>query len=517
MASYTPGRYQRPPNLNLTLIVIAFILSTIFLSYMRLDPTDILALSLPHPISHKPDDSMTTTKGKHDKDQPGRTYPQLSTLPASLLPTPEEASSRRLIILGDVHGHLDAFEALLQKAEFSSSRGDTVILAGDIVNKGPDSAGVVDLAMRIGAYGVRGNHDDRVLRAWEYLEAKKSKKKQKKKKKNNNNNNKHDRTKEVESGSDTDDEEEVDDIINEYESETATTQEEKGEDGQGIQENSTEERSESDADSQSHKKQKKKGKGKKKGKKGKAKKPPPGDLATAKSLKPEHRAWLAALPLILRVGDLGPRYGDVIVVHAGLVPGIPLEDQDPEAVMNMRTLLAPSRTHTTDAEAVRTENEPQSQLDPANQNTEQRENKHNNNNNNNNPMNMIPSPSRDGTPWAKIWTNYQTSSILSRPHTRPTTVVYGHDAKAGLQLRKYTFGLDSGCGSDNALTGMILEIPPAVGSDSDNVDPKIDEEDEGEEGDWEETNTTRVDQEDIQRQHKRSRIRHRLVSVPCAS
>ncbi|KAI0975533.1 Metallo-dependent phosphatase [Xylaria arbuscula] len=505
MATDTLGRHRHPLNLNLALIVIAFILSTIFLTYMRLDPTAALAPSR-HPISNKPDelniehDSMTITTGKHDKDKTGRTYPQLSTLPASLLPTPEE-TSRRLIILGDVHGHLDALEALLRKADFSSSRGDTVILAGDIVNKGPDSAGVVDLAMRIGAYGVRGNHDDRVLRAWEYLESRKSKKKQ------------GDQTRGVESDSDTDDEdgeEEADGIINEDESGTVTNQDKKEEENQGIHgRRIIEEGSESDANSQSHKKQKKKGKGKKKGKKGKAKKPPAGDLATAKSLKPEHRAWLAALPLILRVGDLGPRYGEVIVVHAGLVPGIPLEDQDPEAVMNMRTLLAPSRARTTidsDPEAVLTDQAP-NEPDPANQGTDQRENKHTN------PM--IPSPSRDGTPWAKIWTSYQTSSILSRPHTRPTTVVYGHDAKAGLQIRKYTFGLDSGCGSDNALTGMIFEIPPVAGSNSDNVD-EMDGENEGEGGGEWETGATSEGQEEIQRQHKRSRIRHRLVSVPCA-
>ena len=35
---------------------------------------------------------------------------------------------------------------------------------GDLVSKGPDSAGVVQLAREIGALGVRGNHDFEVLR-----------------------------------------------------------------------------------------------------------------------------------------------------------------------------------------------------------------------------------------------------------------------------------------------------------------------------------------------------------------
>jgi hypothetical protein len=30
--------------------------------------------------------------------------------------------------------------------------------------------------------------------------------------------------------------------------------------------------------------------------------------------------------------------GEVVVVHGGLVPGVDLENQDPSAVMNMRTL-----------------------------------------------------------------------------------------------------------------------------------------------------------------------------------
>jgi hypothetical protein len=32
------------------------------------------------------------------------------------------------------------------------------------------------------------------------------------------------------------------------------------------------------------------------------------------------------------------RMGEVVVVHAGLVPGLKLEGQDPVAVMNMRTV-----------------------------------------------------------------------------------------------------------------------------------------------------------------------------------
>ena len=72
----------------------------------------------------------------------------------------------RLLIIGDVHGMLDELKVLLGKAEFTASRGDRVIFVGDLVNKGPESAGVVQYAMDINAASVRGNHEDKVLRVW---------------------------------------------------------------------------------------------------------------------------------------------------------------------------------------------------------------------------------------------------------------------------------------------------------------------------------------------------------------
>jgi len=72
----------------------------------------------------------------------------------------------RLLIIGDVHGMLDELKELLNKADYTASRGDRVIFVGDLVNKGPESAGVVQYAMDINATTVRGNHEDKVLRVW---------------------------------------------------------------------------------------------------------------------------------------------------------------------------------------------------------------------------------------------------------------------------------------------------------------------------------------------------------------
>jgi hypothetical protein len=67
------------------------------------------------------------------------------------------------IVVGDVHGCLDELRRLLATCGFQ--RGDRLVLAGDLVAKGPDSQGVVQLAREEGARAVVGNHDDHVLRA----------------------------------------------------------------------------------------------------------------------------------------------------------------------------------------------------------------------------------------------------------------------------------------------------------------------------------------------------------------
>lgn len=52
---------------------------------------------------------------------------------------------------------------LLDEVSFSREDGDHLIFTGDIINKGPDSGGVVDLARELQASCVRGNHEDRIL------------------------------------------------------------------------------------------------------------------------------------------------------------------------------------------------------------------------------------------------------------------------------------------------------------------------------------------------------------------
>jgi serine/threonine protein phosphatase 1 len=67
----------------------------------------------------------------------------------------------RIIAIGDIHGcHLE-FAELLER--LALTRDDQLILVGDLVNRGPDSARVVDLAIEHRAIALLGNHEQRLL------------------------------------------------------------------------------------------------------------------------------------------------------------------------------------------------------------------------------------------------------------------------------------------------------------------------------------------------------------------
>ena len=63
-------------------------------------------------------------------------------------------------LIGDIQGCSEPLERLLRKLDFSPSR-DTLFVLGDLVNRGPDSAGVLRRLMALGnsVQCVLGNHD----------------------------------------------------------------------------------------------------------------------------------------------------------------------------------------------------------------------------------------------------------------------------------------------------------------------------------------------------------------------
>jgi hypothetical protein len=204
----------------------------------------------------------------------------------------------RTIIVGDIHGCRDELSDLLEACAFAG--GDRVIAVGDLVAKGPDSRGVIEMARTLGIVAVLGNHDAHVLRL-----------------------------REARAG-----------------------------------------------DERARKRQH--------------------HFEVAQALGGEDIAYLAELPLWLRLADADP-VRVTLVVHAGLVPGVPLERQEPETCLNLRS-FKPDGT---------------------------------------------PSKRIEGTAWAARWPG-------------PERVVFGHDAVRGLQQHRFATGLDTGCVYGGRLTALVL-------------------------------------------------------------
>lgn len=257
-------------------------------------------------------------------------------------------NKKRLIFIGDIHGCKKELEDLLEKVHFDPLT-DHLIATGDIVMKGPDTLGVIDLLRGYKASCVRGNHEDRLLLVADDLKSASLR-----------------LTKNPETGVD---------LGREAESFKADSQERK----------------------------------------------------LAMSLSADQLAYLKACPVILRVGELKAFGGEAVVVHAGLVAGLPLEDQDPASVMNMRVVdlntHVPSKNH-----------------------------------------------EKEGSiPWYTLWKKHQQLAPAQQhlaqlresgkwdTSVKHTTVIYGHDAKKGLQINKYTKGLDSGCVRGGKLTALVVE------------------------------------------------------------
>ncbi|CAK7568095.1 MAG: hypothetical protein SEPTF4163_006077 [Sporothrix epigloea] len=274
---------------------------------------------------------------------------------------------RRFVFVGDVHGQRKSLDELLDKIGFKIGI-DHLVFVGNLINKGPDSAGVVQLAMDAGASAVRGSHEDRVLSAYESLRAIKQHSSPAPKLKVSDTGDEHDGSNKMEVDAERRRIANLANIEIEGKRERALAmlqletelKEEDAAKGKGIltilglKKQHKEEEDIVDHDKMvaeleidpleqnpfSH---------------GDA-----AERATASTLSPDHARWLAELPVILRIGPILPTKSlllspaaqqanikspfskNVVVVHAGLVPELPLEKQDPYAVMVMRSLVYPA-------------------------------------------------------------------------------------------------------------------------------------------------------------------------------
>jgi hypothetical protein len=202
----------------------------------------------------------------------------------------------RSIFIGDVHGCARELGALLDR--IGPAAGDAVYFVGDLVARGPDTPGVLRLFRQVGARGVVGNHEARLL---EVRRARRA---------------------------------------GEPTTRMGPTHEE-----------------------------------------------------LLARLPDEDWALLEALPLYLKVEE-----SDVLVVHAGLAPGVALERQDPWTLTHIRSLEA-----------------------------------------------GVPSAHPGDESWS--------ARYLGGPH-----VVFGHDARRGLQLRPHATGLDTACVYGELLSAMVVPM-----------------------------------------------------------
>lgn len=211
------------------------------------------------------------------------------------------------------------------------------------------------------------------------------------------------------------------------------------------------------------------------------------DLVVARELTQDNLDWLASLPVILTIDPLL-----LYIVHAGLVPGVDIDQQDPWAVMNMRTLVYPReelrkkageeprrrrRDETSseipgmdDTPALESFQEKVENEDDDTKDTKKEEDRSEDGDKEEaidlDTSNIafdrqiaVPNDGRKGEKWIDAWNSHQ----LRLPRRQRRTVIYGHDAKEGYKESKYTLGLDSACVKGDALSALVIEATEGGG------------------------------------------------------
>jgi serine/threonine protein phosphatase 1 len=106
-----------------------------------------------------------------------RFFSNLATRPAPP-PPPALPAGERVYAIGDIHGRLDLFDRLVASIEADdAARGPaatTIVLLGDLIDRGPESAGVIDsaraLAKRRKVRALAGNHEEMFLKSFDKLD-----------------------------------------------------------------------------------------------------------------------------------------------------------------------------------------------------------------------------------------------------------------------------------------------------------------------------------------------------------
>lgn len=145
------------------------------------------------------------------------------------------------------------------------------------------------------------------------------------------------------------------------------------------------------------------------------------EFRLARKLKPRQAEFINSCSVIYKLGkvpvhskktDSSYTTGDGVAVHAGLRWDLTddLEEQNPLECLQMRSYVGPHYNKTTD--------------DPSDKNA---------------------------VSWSRIWNQKHKDETLKDKYV----VYYGHDARRGLKLKKWSKGLDSGCVKGDYLAAMV--------------------------------------------------------------
>ena len=282
-------------------------------------------------------------------------------------------ASNKILVIGDVHGcfnELKSLHAKAMKEHNDNKHFAAVVLVGDLCNKGPDSAKVIQFVRNeYGWYSVRGNHDNSGLAAAL---------------------------------------------------------------GAGV----------GNGDG---------------GGDGGGKRCVRPKYEWVYSLSDDDVAWMEGLPYTIRIPktmvsqgkELGHQHqhhhknedenvaDDVIIVHAGFVPNIDLVDQETQTMITIRDIVLDSDPDSnTDAKHYKYH-----KLSDVNIETD---------------VDVDVEQEQHPQAWARTWDG-------------PNLVIFGHDAKRGIQHERFAIGLDSGACYGKKLTGIVLPEKEFVAVDAEKV------------------------------------------------
>lgn len=178
------------------------------------------------------------------------------------------------------------------------------------------------------------------------------------------------------------------------------------------------------------------------------------DRIVAEALSPQNVEYLSAFPVILELGNI-PTLENTFAVHAGLVPGLDLEKQDPWPAMHMHSVVYPR-------EMARLEKAKKKVEDDANNSwfsfTSRRSRKAlaaEEYERTRRPWDrdlVLPVDDYSGEDWAKAWDVIESA----RNEGERRSVFYGHDTKNGLSVGAYAIGLNTKCVYGGQLSAFVI-------------------------------------------------------------